>query len=106
MIKSATKVLESLFLSSGTTNLIAQVCTLMNMLGFKQLGFTMVYKCHTARLIQSKNSGCCAPLVDIQFLFCTAKCHEPVTTYFSMMNTAYRRISVNCVFFSSWAHID
>jgi len=32
-------------------NLIEQVCSLMHMLGFKQLDFTMVCKCYTVQLI-------------------------------------------------------
>jgi hypothetical protein len=33
------------------TNLIAQVCSLWRMLGFKQLGFTMAYKCYRVQVI-------------------------------------------------------
>jgi hypothetical protein len=87
------------------TNLIVQVCSIMHMLGFKQLDFTMVCKCYTVQLV---NSGHYTPSINIQLSFYAANCHKPVTTYFSVIYTAYRGILVNCVgifFFSSWVHI-
>jgi hypothetical protein len=32
-------------------NSVVQICSLMHMLGFKLLDFTMVYKCYTVQLI-------------------------------------------------------
>jgi len=77
----------------------------MHMLGFKQLDFTMVYKCYTVQLITlARKLGHYTPSINIQLSFYAANCHKPVTTYFSVIYTTYTRIPV---FFlpSSWVYI-